>query len=187
MASGKRTRIVGVVGACLAVSALLAACGDDDDAASDTTTAVVSGAAEATDVAAAVTTATPATERRHSAVSRSIPVRLGPDRRGQCAVGRVCAPVVAVNLLAWPREVLPLELATEVLHGGLDIARGALGAQARQSNATPHIHSSHLACVYAYTPPAKLPGEGGLSLHRSSESWRKTVTGRVSRTAHPTR
>ena len=38
MASGKRTRIVGVVGACLAVSALLAACGDDDDdAASDTT------------------------------------------------------------------------------------------------------------------------------------------------------
>ena len=50
--------------------------------------------------------------------------------------------------------------------------RGTLGAQARQSNATPHIHSSHLACVYAYTPPAKLPGEGGLSLHRSSESWR---------------
>jgi hypothetical protein len=47
-----------------------------------------------------------------------------------------------------------------------------LGAQARQSNATPHIHSSHLACGYAYTPPAKLPGEGGLSLHRSSESWR---------------
>ena len=47
-----------------------------------------------------------------------------------------------------------------------------LGAQARQSNATPHIHSSHLACGYAYTPPAKLPGEGGLSVHRSSESWR---------------
>lgn len=51
-------------------------------------------------------------------------------------------------------------------------SRPTLGAQARQSNATPHIHSSHLACVYAYTPPAKLPGEGGLSLHRSSESWR---------------
>ena len=50
--------------------------------------------------------------------------------------------------------------------------RPTLGAQARQSNATPHIHSSHLACGYAYTPPAKLPGEGGLSLHRSSESWR---------------
>ena len=51
-------------------------------------------------------------------------------------------------------------------------ARRTLGAQARQSNATPHIHSSHLACGYAYTPPAKLPGEGGLSLHRASESWR---------------
>jgi selenide, water dikinase len=33
------------------------------------------------------------------------------------------APVVAVNLLAWPREVLPFELAREVLRGGLDVAR----------------------------------------------------------------
>jgi len=31
-------------------------------------------------------------------------------------------PVVAVNLLAWPREVLPLELAREVLRGGLTVA-----------------------------------------------------------------
>jgi selenide,water dikinase len=35
-------------------------------------------------------------------------------------------PLVAVNLLAWPREQLPLELAAEVLRGGLDVA--ALGA-----------------------------------------------------------
>ncbi|MBJ7609653.1 MAG: selenide, water dikinase SelD [Candidatus Dormibacteraeota bacterium] len=34
-------------------------------------------------------------------------------------------PVLAVNLLCWPREVLPLELATEVLRGGLDVARSA--------------------------------------------------------------
>jgi selenide,water dikinase len=34
-------------------------------------------------------------------------------------------PVVAVNLLAWPREVLPFELATEALRGGLDVARSA--------------------------------------------------------------
>src|SRR3954453_13223909 len=33
------------------------------------------------------------------------------------------APVVAVNLLGWPRAVLPMELAAEVLHGGLDVAR----------------------------------------------------------------
>ncbi|HEX2772953.1 MAG TPA: selenide, water dikinase SelD [Micromonosporaceae bacterium] len=35
------------------------------------------------------------------------------------------APVVAVNLLAWPRDVLPLDVAAEVLRGGLDVARTA--------------------------------------------------------------
>jgi selenide,water dikinase len=35
-------------------------------------------------------------------------------------------PVVAVNLLGWPREVLPFELAAETLRGGLDIC-GAAG------------------------------------------------------------
>lgn len=34
-------------------------------------------------------------------------------------------PLVAVNLLGWPRDVLPLELAGEVLRGGLDVARSA--------------------------------------------------------------
>jgi selenide,water dikinase len=34
-------------------------------------------------------------------------------------------PVVGVNLLAWPRELLPMELAAEVLRGGLDVAREA--------------------------------------------------------------
>jgi selenide,water dikinase len=32
-------------------------------------------------------------------------------------------PLLAINLLGWPREVLPLELAREVLRGGLDVAR----------------------------------------------------------------
>ena len=31
-------------------------------------------------------------------------------------------PLVAVNLLAWPRDVLPLELAAEVLAGGAEVA-----------------------------------------------------------------
>ncbi|MEV6811877.1 selenide, water dikinase SelD [Micromonospora sp. NPDC051296] len=35
-------------------------------------------------------------------------------------------PLVALNLLCWPREVLPLELAREVLRGGRDVA-GAAG------------------------------------------------------------
>ena len=34
-------------------------------------------------------------------------------------------PLLAINLLAWPRDLLPLELATEVLRGGLDVAREA--------------------------------------------------------------
>jgi selenide, water dikinase len=34
-------------------------------------------------------------------------------------------PLVAVNLLGWPRDKLPAELATEVLRGGLDVGRAA--------------------------------------------------------------
>jgi selenide,water dikinase len=34
-------------------------------------------------------------------------------------------PVVAVNLLCWPRDVLPFDLATEVLRGGVDVAAAA--------------------------------------------------------------
>ena len=34
-------------------------------------------------------------------------------------------PVVGVNLVGWPRDVLPLELLREVLRGGLDVTREA--------------------------------------------------------------
>jgi selenide, water dikinase len=34
-------------------------------------------------------------------------------------------PVVAVNLLGWPRDVLPLELAAETLRGGMDVCNDA--------------------------------------------------------------
>jgi selenide,water dikinase len=34
-------------------------------------------------------------------------------------------PVLAINLLCWPTDVLPMELATEVLRGGLDVAAAA--------------------------------------------------------------
>ncbi len=34
-------------------------------------------------------------------------------------------PVVAVNLLGWPRDVLPIELAAETLRGGLDMCAAA--------------------------------------------------------------
>lgn len=32
-------------------------------------------------------------------------------------------PVVAINLVGWPRELLPMELMSEVLQGGLDVAQ----------------------------------------------------------------
>ncbi len=35
------------------------------------------------------------------------------------------SPVVALNLLAWPRETLPFELAAEVLRGGMDVCVAA--------------------------------------------------------------
>ncbi len=34
-------------------------------------------------------------------------------------------PVVAINLVGWPREVLPMELLSEVLRGGLEVAQEA--------------------------------------------------------------
>lgn len=34
-------------------------------------------------------------------------------------------PLLALNLLCWPRETLPLDLAREVLRGGLEVARSA--------------------------------------------------------------
>jgi selenide,water dikinase len=34
-------------------------------------------------------------------------------------------PILGVNLLCWPRDTLPLELASEVLRGGLDVAAAA--------------------------------------------------------------
>jgi selenide,water dikinase len=34
-------------------------------------------------------------------------------------------PIVALNLLAWPRDLLPMEIAGEVLRGGLEVTRAA--------------------------------------------------------------
>ncbi len=34
-------------------------------------------------------------------------------------------PVVAINLVGWPRDLLPMDLMSEVLQGGLDIASEA--------------------------------------------------------------
>ena len=47
-------------------------------------------------------------------------------------------PVVAVNLLCWPREVLPMELAAEVLRGGLAVtSAGRLPPRRRAQRRRP--------------------------------------------------
>ena len=38
-------------------------------------------------------------------------------------------PVVAINLVGWPRDVLPMELMTEVLRGGLAVAPAGRAAR----------------------------------------------------------
>ena len=45
-------------------------------------------------------------------------------------------PLVALNLLGWPRDKLPTELAAEVLRGGLDVGRAAVAAPARSRRAS---------------------------------------------------
>ena len=48
-------------------------------------------------------------------------------------------PVLAINLVGWPRSVLPLELLREVLRGGLDVAAagGLPGGRRSLASTTP--------------------------------------------------
>ena len=52
-------------------------------------------------------------------------------------------PLVAVNLVGWPRDVLPAELLREVLRGGLDVgARGGLPRRAAGTASTTRSPST---------------------------------------------
>ena len=51
-------------------------------------------------------------------------------------------PVVALNLVGWPRDVLPPELLTEVLRGGLDVAREAGAPRPGATASTPRSRST---------------------------------------------
>jgi selenide,water dikinase len=77
------------------------------------------------------------------------------------------APVVAVNLLAWPREVLPLELAAEVLRGGLDVARLA-GCHVAGGHSVDDPEPKYGMAVTGMVDPDKLlrndAGRAGLPL-----------------------
>ncbi|MEV8565420.1 selenide, water dikinase SelD [Streptomyces sp. NPDC051322] len=64
-------------------------------------------------------------------------------------------PVVAVNLLAWPREVLPFELAREVLRGGLDIASEA-GCHMGGGHSVDDVEPKYGMAVTGIADPARL-------------------------------
>ncbi|MGZ4593817.1 MAG: selenide, water dikinase SelD [Actinomycetes bacterium] len=64
-------------------------------------------------------------------------------------------PLVAVNLLAWPRDVLPLEIAREVLRGGLDVARLA-GAHVAGGHSIDDTEPKYGMAVTGLADPRRL-------------------------------
>ncbi|MEU4426480.1 selenide, water dikinase SelD [Actinoplanes sp. NPDC024001] len=64
-------------------------------------------------------------------------------------------PVVAVNLLGWPRDVLPMELAAEVLRGGLDVARQA-GCHVAGGHSVDDPEPKYGMAVTGVADPARL-------------------------------
>ncbi|WP_041832439.1 selenide, water dikinase SelD [Actinoplanes sp. N902-109] len=64
-------------------------------------------------------------------------------------------PVVGVNLLAWPRDLLPMELAAEVLRGGLEVAREA-GCHVAGGHSVDDPEPKYGMAVTGIADPAKL-------------------------------
>ncbi len=76
-------------------------------------------------------------------------------------------PVVAVNLLAWPRDVLPFELAREVLRGGLEVA-GLAGCHVGGGHSVDDPEPKYGMAVTGLADPDRLlrndAGRAGLPL-----------------------
>ena len=64
-------------------------------------------------------------------------------------------PVVAVNLLCWPRDVLPFELAAEVLRGGAEVA-GAAGCHVAGGHSVDDPEPKYGMAVTGIADPAKI-------------------------------
>jgi selenide,water dikinase len=98
-------------------------------------------------------------------------------------------PLIALNLLGWPRESLPLELAAEVLRGGLEAARGA-GCHVAGGHSIDDPEPKYGMAVTGLADPARLlridAGTAGLPLSLTKplgtgvlNAWHK-ATGEVS-------
>jgi selenide, water dikinase len=79
-------------------------------------------------------------------------------------------PVLAVNLLGWPRDRLPMELAGEVLRGGLDVATAA-GCHVAGGHSIDDPEPKYGMAVTGVADPARLlrndAGRAGLPLSLS--------------------
>ncbi|MDP9870238.1 MULTISPECIES: selenide, water dikinase SelD [Streptosporangium] len=64
-------------------------------------------------------------------------------------------PLVAVNLLGWPRERLPMDLAKEVLRGGLDVA-GAAGCHVAGGHSVDDPEPKYGMAVTGLADPGRL-------------------------------
>jgi selenide,water dikinase len=64
-------------------------------------------------------------------------------------------PVVALNLVGWPRDVLPLELLREVLRGGMDIGREA-GVHVAGGQSIDDAEPKYGMAVTGLADPARL-------------------------------
>ncbi|TDD06594.1 selenide, water dikinase SelD [Nonomuraea deserti] len=64
-------------------------------------------------------------------------------------------PLVAVNLLGWPRDRLPLDLVKEVLRGGLDVAREA-GCHVSGGHSVDDPEPKYGMAVTGLADPARL-------------------------------
>ncbi|WP_433256891.1 selenide, water dikinase SelD [Streptosporangium sp. CA-135522] len=69
-------------------------------------------------------------------------------------------PLVAVNLLGWPRERLPMDLAREVLRGGLDVARIA-GCHVAGGHSVDDPEPKYGMAVTGLADPGRLLRIGG--------------------------
>jgi selenide, water dikinase len=101
-------------------------------------------------------------------------------------------PLVAVNLLGWPRDKLPAELATEVLRGGLDVGRAAR-CHVAGGHSIDDPEPKYGMAVTGIADPARLlridAGQAGLPLSLTKpiglgvlNAWHN-ATGEVSRAA----
>ena len=101
-------------------------------------------------------------------------------------------PVVAVNLLCWPRNVLPFELAAEVLRGGSEVA-GRAGCHVAGGHSVDDPEPKYGMAVTGIADPAKIlrndAGTAGAPLSLTKPlgvgvlNSRHKATGEVSRQA----